>query len=90
MTWEEPPPPRGHIWRTALVEVAERPGEWAKFGPYTPDSIGKIQSNVRHHGVRLGFDMETTTRRVAHEAFLYVRCVGDDPEVAPVSPMGSE
>lgn len=83
LTWEAPPPKvqggsRPGAWSERLLACEERPGEWAKFGPYATAmaSSGKFPM-IRRAASRLGLPgaVEMTSRTIDGEAWLFMRYV---------------
>lgn len=67
---EEGPPDPGHAgmpsWDSRLEAIKERPGVWAKFGPYQNSSITRT---VRNAAERVGGEFEYTTRKREDEQY---------------------
>lgn len=79
--WSSPPPrKRGNeVWASRLAPVRERPGEWAKFGPFsylgTSHQVAKIKRGVYGSG----FDAYRTA--IAGKDWIFVCFAGPALEI---------
>lgn len=80
ITWETPPPSkkggRGtRKWPQRLAALRERPGEWAKFGPYATAAVasGSVRLIAKWDDID---QFETAVRNIDRESWLFVRFVG--------------
>lgn len=84
IVWEDPPHSdqagRGPTSKAArfLSELAQRPGKWAVYG--TGYSQSNAAFNLKARATKLGYAVETTSRRTPEGFCVYARVI--DPEHA--------
>ncbi len=77
LTWEDPPVRVRGSWTALLDALRERPGEWAKFGPYA--DAAQVAKDLRRgrRGNAMPGEFEIESHRIEHEGFVYLRCLAD-------------
>lgn len=65
-----PMPPTTGLWQSRLEPLTDRPGEWARFGPFAPGAQA-IVKRIRDGAYGPGF--ESCRRRIEGQDWIFVK-----------------